>query len=303
MADNESYNLAYVGLNQREQNLFREEYYSGTDTKIYFDDVEQKEISYINYTIQEQLLPIFGYSSRTFDTVAVGNRVVNGTFVMPIRNPERIATVDDVISGAKNSFEKNEEYNNLETNKLKENDWIDESTGSGKLDNSGSGGNESAKTDGAGHIYDGTAADEAWHEGQKYQEYLDSQKEKEKTKDDGHIDTSGISDGEYMNMLKDMGYNDVLSFQKNRDWLENNGTLDNKTKEWIILSSWPAAEMPEMTPLMSGPTYSSSMIDKIPAGSKIYVTEVVKNTDNEWWYIYTATGLTGYVHYPDLGMG
>ena len=60
-------------IEQREENLFTEEYYSSTDTKIYIDDIEQTEISYISYSLQEQLKPIYGYASNTFDDVAIGN--------------------------------------------------------------------------------------------------------------------------------------------------------------------------------------------------------------------------------------
>lgn len=314
MADNESFNLAYTGLNQREQNLFREEYYSGTDTKIYFDDVDQKEISHIAFTIQEQLLPIFGYASRTFDTVAVGNRVVNGTLTMPIRNPEHIATVDEVIKSSKTNFEKNDEYNNLEMNKLKENDWVDESTGSGKTDgttddtkSSDSKGSNKEKKDGAGHIYDGTAADDAWHEGQEYQKWLDEQKKKEKKKDDGYISTDDITDEEYKTIVKNHGYSSIASFQKDHN-LESNGILDQNTKDQIILEYYQPTYLEDGGILRSGPSDDSANLDVLyprnTAGkSKIWVINVVENSNNEWWYVITENGTRGYVHEKNLGMG
>lgn len=78
---------AYISrIAQREENLFLEEYYSSTDVKIYFDDVEQLEIGYIQYSMQEQLKPLYGYASRTWDEVAIGNRIVTGILKVPIRN-------------------------------------------------------------------------------------------------------------------------------------------------------------------------------------------------------------------------
>ena len=65
-------------IEQTEENLFMEEYYSSTDTKIYMDDAEQTEIAYINYSLQEQLKPLYGYASRTFDDIAIGSRIVTG---------------------------------------------------------------------------------------------------------------------------------------------------------------------------------------------------------------------------------
>ena len=82
-----SYNYSYTPtVEHRESNLFREEYYSGTDVKIYFDDEDQTEIGYISYELQEQLKPVYGYNSRTFDDVVIGNRIVTGTFSVPIKN-------------------------------------------------------------------------------------------------------------------------------------------------------------------------------------------------------------------------
>lgn len=80
----------------REENLFIEEYYCSTDTKIYMDDIEQTEIAYINYSMQEQLKPLYGYASNTFDDVAIGNRIVTGMFKVPIKNPEANADINAV---------------------------------------------------------------------------------------------------------------------------------------------------------------------------------------------------------------
>lgn len=72
-------------LNTINTNVFREEYYTGTDVKITLDDVPL-ELESIQYTIQEQQKPIYGYASRTYDAVSVGSRIVFGTLRVPVKN-------------------------------------------------------------------------------------------------------------------------------------------------------------------------------------------------------------------------
>lgn len=110
---------------QREENLFLEEYYSGTDTKIFIDGTEQKEVSYIQYSVNEQLKPIYGYNSRTFDDVAIGNRIVMGTIKVPIKNPSAQSTYEEVV-GAYNpsTQDKIEDFNLSESNTKDSVEWI-----------------------------------------------------------------------------------------------------------------------------------------------------------------------------------
>ena len=113
-------------IQQREENLFLEEYYSGTDTKVYLNDTEQSEISYINFSLNEQLKPIYGYASRTFDDMAVGNRIVTGIFKMPIKNPEDQDTYETVIGSASTQEEINNK-NKEEENKKNNTEWVNNS--------------------------------------------------------------------------------------------------------------------------------------------------------------------------------
>lgn len=69
-----------------EHNIYVEEYFSGPDVRIYLDGQEQFEISQISYSIQEQLKPIYGYASRLYDEVAIGSRIVMGSFTVPLKN-------------------------------------------------------------------------------------------------------------------------------------------------------------------------------------------------------------------------
>lgn len=116
-------------IEQTEENLFIEEYYSSTDTKIYIDDIEQSEIAYINYSLQEQLKPIYGYASRTFNDVAVGNRIVTGMFKVPIKNPEAQTPKSTIVERSKNPTL--EDYNENQQELMDAIDWI---TGENKTD-------------------------------------------------------------------------------------------------------------------------------------------------------------------------
>lgn len=109
-------------ITQIEENLFTEEYYSSTDTKIYINDEEQTEVSYINYSLQEQLKPLYGYASRTFDDIAVGTRIVTGTIKVPIKNPNPQSTMKEIEEKAK--IPTADDYNKEQDNNMDNTDWI-----------------------------------------------------------------------------------------------------------------------------------------------------------------------------------
>lgn len=111
---------------QREENLFIEEYYSGTDTKVYLNGKEQSEISYISFSLNEQLKPIYGYASRTFDDMAVGSRIVTGIFRMPIKNPENQDSYETVVGKTTMStLEEINNKNNIEQEIKNNTEWLD----------------------------------------------------------------------------------------------------------------------------------------------------------------------------------
>lgn len=122
----ESYTHKYIYKTAREDNLFLEEYYSGTDTKVFFDDERQTQISYINYSLDEQLKPVYGYASRTFDDLVVGARIVTGTLKVPIQNIEEQSTDEEVMS--KTTLEEIEEANNIQNDNIKNTPWTNNPT-------------------------------------------------------------------------------------------------------------------------------------------------------------------------------
>ncbi|WP_257146744.1 hypothetical protein [Priestia megaterium] len=73
-------------------------YYSGTDIRIYFGDLWVDEIVEIEWSLQEQIAPIFGYSSYTWDRVARGNRFVQGSFSINFKEAGYLQTVINSLS-------------------------------------------------------------------------------------------------------------------------------------------------------------------------------------------------------------
>lgn len=56
------------------------EYFSGSDVYISFNNQILDEIVYIDFIVEEPITPIWGYASYTFDAVSRGARIVRGRF-------------------------------------------------------------------------------------------------------------------------------------------------------------------------------------------------------------------------------
>lgn len=61
-----------------EYSLFGGEYYCATDVKIYIGDIWVDDVIAIGYSVTEQVVPVYGYASYTYDDIARGQRLVNG---------------------------------------------------------------------------------------------------------------------------------------------------------------------------------------------------------------------------------
>ena len=70
----------------REKNTYVEEFFSAPDVEITINDENIKYINAIQFAINEQLKPVYGYQSRTYDDVAVGTRLVTGVIKVPVKN-------------------------------------------------------------------------------------------------------------------------------------------------------------------------------------------------------------------------
>lgn len=66
----------------RQVEYFPMEYFSGCNASISFNNKKLDEIVTIEFGVQEQVEPIFGYASYTYDKLLVGSRFVVGTFAI-----------------------------------------------------------------------------------------------------------------------------------------------------------------------------------------------------------------------------
>lgn len=69
--------------NTVEHQWFPPEYFTGSDVTIYMGDIFLSEVSMLSFTLEEKVLPIYGYASYTADEVARGSRIVTGQFAIP----------------------------------------------------------------------------------------------------------------------------------------------------------------------------------------------------------------------------
>lgn len=81
----------------REYQIFPEEYFTGSDIYVYFNDVWLDELSGLSFSLNEIVNPVFGYASNTFDYVGRGRRIVKGQFRMAFKEAGYMFTVLDHI--------------------------------------------------------------------------------------------------------------------------------------------------------------------------------------------------------------
>lgn len=262
---------------RREQNLFIEEYYCSTDTRIYIEDLEQTEIAYINYALQEQLKPLYGYASNTFDDVAVGNRIVTGMLKVPIKNPEAQTDISEIFING-NGLEDIKEYNEEQEELKKTIEWIDNNKGSNDdntnnpTDKEQSSGNKPVQppyaSGGEPNPDSGKEIDgEPTNTGERL-EYL------EKLQELGYKVSASSTPQEFSKALEkfQQDNNKILS--------EVNGFLTQETKMQIDLLYGAKKDelgetktIPKNTPVMNGPSSDSGVIFKLEKDTKCYVLD------------------------------
>jgi len=82
---------------------FSKEYFSGARVQIYFGDTFIEEATSLQYTLTETVVPIYGFASYTWDRVARGTRVVQGSFTINFTEAGYLQTVLDRLSNKMNS--------------------------------------------------------------------------------------------------------------------------------------------------------------------------------------------------------
>lgn len=74
-------------------------YFSGTDAEIYFEEKYIDEVVQIQYQVQQNTMPLFGYNSYVYDQVARGSRIINGSFTINFTKANYLYDVLNVLSG------------------------------------------------------------------------------------------------------------------------------------------------------------------------------------------------------------
>lgn len=87
---------------QQKSSSFSKEYFSGTNIQIYFGDTWIKEATGLEYTLTENVAPIYGFASHTFDRIARGTRLVQGSFTINFEESGYLQTVLHRLSNKMN---------------------------------------------------------------------------------------------------------------------------------------------------------------------------------------------------------
>lgn len=81
-----------------EYDIFPEDYFSGCDTSIYIGDTWVEDVTGLSFTLYENVKPLYGYNSFTYDQVARGARLVEGQFKIAFREAGYLWTILDHVS-------------------------------------------------------------------------------------------------------------------------------------------------------------------------------------------------------------
>ena len=75
-------------------------YYSVIDAEVYFGNEYVEDIHDISWTIIQNVMPIFGYNSYTYDEIARGNRVIQGNFLINFTSPNYLFAILEEANSA-----------------------------------------------------------------------------------------------------------------------------------------------------------------------------------------------------------
>ena len=78
----------------------RKEYFSGANAKVYFGNVWVDQIHSIQFSMQEQVTPIYGFNSFKFDKIARGTRLVSGMFSVNFTESGYLQTILESVSSS-----------------------------------------------------------------------------------------------------------------------------------------------------------------------------------------------------------
>lgn len=82
-------------------NFYPYDYFCGANVFITMDGQPILEAAGISYTEQDSMQPIYGYSSRLFDAVAPGQKIIQGTLVVNQVDPDYV--YESILTGRNNT--------------------------------------------------------------------------------------------------------------------------------------------------------------------------------------------------------
>jgi hypothetical protein len=83
--------------------IFPSDYFSGCDMAIYIGDTFIDEITGIQFSMQENILPIYGYADYRYRELVHGNRIVNGSFSINFKESAYIYAIMERLRRGKNN--------------------------------------------------------------------------------------------------------------------------------------------------------------------------------------------------------
>jgi hypothetical protein len=77
---------------------YKDQYFSGVQSKIFFGNVWVDDIVTINWDLVEQKAPLYGYASDKYDAVARGTQIVQGVFTIAFKHKDYINVILDALN-------------------------------------------------------------------------------------------------------------------------------------------------------------------------------------------------------------
>ena len=68
-------------------------YYSDISAELYFNGHWFEDITSVQWQVQRQTYPLFGYNSFIYDDVALGNRIIFGMFTINFTEPDKLRNI------------------------------------------------------------------------------------------------------------------------------------------------------------------------------------------------------------------
>ena len=94
---------------KEQPNAIMKRYYSSIDAELYFGNEYVEDVCDIQWSLNQQNLPIFGFNSYTADEIHVGSRLISGTFSIRFTSPNYLFKLLE-IAAKQNAFYNQSSY-------------------------------------------------------------------------------------------------------------------------------------------------------------------------------------------------